>query len=141
MSPVGQCLWCAVSAPEPRPLGQDQLQLGRGPARDQGPDQRQGVLVKICLETKSRVRQDTMTRSWTHCGHQGVEDADSEGCAASEGLSEVQLSVRVIVIILVQELDIAVIDQLSDHRHIGAIHGALPLEHDGAAERRLACTL
>ena len=74
-------------------------------------------------------------------GHQGVEDADSEGCAASEGLSEVQLSVRVIVIILVQELDIAVIDQLSDHRHIGAIHGALPLEHYGAAERRLACTL
>ena len=82
-----------------------------------------------------------MTQLLTDCGHQGVEDADSKGCAAGEGLSEVQLSVRVIVIILVQELDITVIDQLSDHRHIGAIHGALPLEHDGAAQRRLACTL
>ena len=57
-----------------------------------------------------------------YCGHQGVEDADNEGRAASEGLGEIQLSVRVIVIILIQELDIAVIDQLSDHRDIGAIH-------------------
>ena len=68
-------------------------------------------------------------------GHQGIEDADSEGCAASEGLSEVQLSVRVIVIILVQELDIGVIDQLSDHRHIGAVCRALPLIHDGGVKR------
>ena len=52
MSPVGQCLGRAVSAPEPRPLGQDELQLGRGPARDQGPDQGQGVLVKIRLKIK-----------------------------------------------------------------------------------------
>ena len=71
----------------------------------------------------------------TYCGHQGVEDADSEGCAAGEGLGEIELSVRVIVIILIQELDIAVIDQLSDHRDIGAIHGALPLEHNGGAQR------
>ena len=76
-----------------------------------------------------------------HCGHQGVEDADSEGCAASEGLGEVQLGVRIIVIILVQKLDIAVIDQLGDHWDIGAIHRALPLQHDGAAERRFARTL
>ena len=66
-------------------------------------------------------------RQWTpgevtYCGHQGIEDADSEGCAAGEGLGEIELSVRVIVIILIQELDIAVIDQLSDHRDIGAIH-------------------
>ena len=74
-------------------------------------------------------------------GHQGVENADSEGCAASKGLSEVQLSVRVIVIILVQKLDIAVIDQLGDHWDIGAIHRALPLQHNGAAERRFARTL
>ena len=44
----------------------------------------------------------------TYRGHQGVEDTDSEGCATSEGLGEIELSVRVIVIILVQELDIAV---------------------------------
>ncbi len=48
--PQGDGLPRAVSAPEPRPLGQDQLQLGRGPARDQGPDQGQGVLVKIRLK-------------------------------------------------------------------------------------------
>ena len=76
----------------------------------------------------------------THCGHQGVEDADSEGCATSEWLGEIELSVRVIIIILIQELDIAVIDQLSDHRDIGAIHRALPLEHNGGAQRGLACT-
>ena len=90
---------------------------------------RKGTVI-FCLKVKSFYR-----------GHEGVEDADSEGCAASEGLSEVQLSVGVIVIILVQELDIAVIDKFSDHRDIGAIHRALPLQHDGAAERRFARTL
>ena len=39
--------------PEARPLGQDQLQLRRGPASDQRPDQGQGVLVKICLKINS----------------------------------------------------------------------------------------
>ena len=55
--PVLQSLPGAVPAPEPRPLGQYQLQLGRGAASDQGPDQGQGVLVKICLKTKSTVNQ------------------------------------------------------------------------------------
>ena len=71
-----------------------------------------------------------MTQLLTHCGHQRVEDADSEGCAACEGLSEVQLSVRVIVIILVQELDIAVIAEHRDHGHCGAVDGA---NHPGLA--------
>ena len=71
----------------------------------------------------------------TYRGHQGVEDADSEGCATGEGLGEIQLSVRVIVIILIQELDIAVIDQLSDHRDICSEYRALPLEHNGGAQR------
>ena len=66
----------------------------------------------------------------THCGHQGVEDADSEGCAASEGLGEVQLSVRIIVIILVQELDVAVIAEHCDHRDGRAVDGA---NHPGPA--------
>ena len=70
----------------------------------------------------------------TYCGHQGVEDADSEGRAASEGLGEIQLSVRVIVIILIQELDIAVIDQLSDHRDICSEYRAFPLEHNRGAQ-------
>ena len=70
----------------------------------------------------------------THCGHQGVEDADSEGCATSEWLGEIELSVRVIIIILIQELDIAVIDQLSDHRDICSKYRSLPLEHNGGAQ-------
>ena len=71
----------------------------------------------------------------THRGHQGVEDADSEGCATSEGLGEIQLSVRVIVIILIQELDIAVIDQLCDHGHAGAKDHPSPLQHNCVAQR------
>ena len=67
-------------------------------------------------------------------GHEGVEDADSEGCAASEGLGEIQFSVGVVIIILIQELDIAVIDQLSDHRDIGPEYRALPLKHDGGTQ-------
>ena len=59
----------------------------------------------------------------SHRGHQGVEDTDSEGCAASEWLGEVELSVRVIVIILVQELDVAVITKHGDHGHSRAVQG------------------
>ena len=50
--PVSKSLRSAVSAPEPRPLGQYQLQLRRGPASDQGPDQGQGVLVEVCLQNQ-----------------------------------------------------------------------------------------
>ena len=96
-------------------------------------------LKYVCKQKSEKESHAIM--SGAHCGHQGIEDADSKGCATSEGLSEVQLSVGVIVIILVQELDIAVIDKFSDHRDIGAIHRALPLQHDGAAERRFARTL
>lgn len=42
----------------------------------------------------------------THRAHQGVEHADSEGGATGKGLSEVQLCVWVVIIILVQELNI-----------------------------------
>ena len=42
----------AVSPPEPRPLGQDQLQLGRCSARDEGADQSQCVLVEVSLGGK-----------------------------------------------------------------------------------------
>lgn len=42
----------------------------------------------------------------THSTHQGVEDTDSKGSAAGERLSEVQLCVWVIIIILVQELNV-----------------------------------
>ena len=81
------------------------------------------------------MRQRTPGCELTHCGHQGVEDADSEGCATSKWLGEIELSVRVIIIILIQELDIAVIDQLSDHRDIGSEYRSLPLKHNGGAQR------
>ena len=38
-----------LTSPEPRPLGQDALELLRGAARDQRPDQRQGVRVEVGL--------------------------------------------------------------------------------------------
>ena len=42
----------AVSSPEPGPLGQDELQLRGGPARDEGPDESQRVLVEVSLGGK-----------------------------------------------------------------------------------------
>lgn len=41
--------------------------------------------------------------------HQGIQHTDCESRPTGEGLSEVQLCVRVIVIILVQELNIGVV--------------------------------
>ena len=75
-------------------------------------------------EIKSGVRQRTPACELTHGGHQGVENADSEGCATSEGLGEIELSVRVIIIILIQKLDIAVITKHRDHGHSRTIDGA-----------------
>ena len=48
--PVLEGLLGAVAAPQPRPLGQYELQLGSGSSSDQGPDQGQGILVEICLK-------------------------------------------------------------------------------------------
>lgn len=44
-----------------------------------------------------------------HRTHQGVKYTDSKGSAAGKGLSEVQLRVWVIIVVLVQELNIRVI--------------------------------
>lgn len=46
----------------------------------------------------------------SHRAHEGVQHADCEGRPAREGLCEVQLSVWVVIVILVQELNIGVID-------------------------------
>ena len=51
--PVLQSLPGAVAAPEPRPLGQDELQLGRGAAGDQRPDQGQGILIEVGLKQQT----------------------------------------------------------------------------------------
>ena len=50
--PVGQGLRGAVPAPEPRPLGQDELQLRGGSARDEGADESERVLVEVSLGGK-----------------------------------------------------------------------------------------
>ena len=50
--PVLQGLLGAVSSPQPGPLGQDQLQLRRGSARDEGADESERVLVEISLGGK-----------------------------------------------------------------------------------------
>ena len=48
-------------------------------------------------------------------GHERVKNADSEGSATGKWLGEVELRVRVVVVVLVQELHVAVVHQLRDH--------------------------
>ena len=48
----------------------------------------------------------------SHRGHERIEDADGEGCAAGEGLREVQFRVGIVVVVLVQELNVAVVYKL-----------------------------
>lgn len=65
--------------------------------------------------------------------HEGVQDRHSKGCTAGEWLRQVELGVWVIVVILVEELYVAVIDELCDHGDIGTVHGATSLQHYGGA--------
>lgn len=63
----------------------------------------------VILRSDSEVwktRGGRAARLRAHRAHQGVEHTDSEGGAAGEGLSEVQLCVWVVIIILVQELNV-----------------------------------
>lgn len=48
----------------------------------------------------------------THSGHERVKHADSKGSPARERLRQIQLGVRVVVVILIQELHVAVIHEL-----------------------------
>ena len=61
---------------------------------------------------------------YSYSGHERVKDTDSKSRSTSKRLSEIQFSVRIIVIVLVQELNIAVVHKFGDHWHIGSIHGA-----------------
>jgi len=60
----------------------------------------------------------------THRGHERVQNADGERRTARERLCEVQLRVGVVVVVLVEELHVAVVDQFGDHRHVRAVHRA-----------------
>ena len=68
------------------------------------PDQSQSILIEVCG------------------GHERVKNTDSKGSATCKWLSEIEFSVRIIIIILIKELNITIIDQLCDHWNIGSIH-------------------
>ena len=77
----------------------------------------------------------------SHRGHQGVEDTDSKGSSTGEGLSEIQFSIRIIIVVIrVDELDIAVVDELSDHGDAGPEASSPALKDNGLAERAGAVT-
>lgn len=46
----------------------------------------------------------------TYCTHEGVQHADGKRGPTRKGLGEVQLCVRVVVIVLVEELNVGVVD-------------------------------
>ena len=77
----------------------------------------------------------------SHRCHQGVEDTDSEGCSASEGLSKIELGVGIIIVVVrVNELDIAVVDELGDHGDAGPEASSSALKNNRLAERACAVT-
>lgn len=65
--------------------------------------------------------------------HERVQDADGESRTARERLGKVQLGVRIVVVVLVQKLHVAVIDQFGDHRYVRAVHRTPSLQHYGPA--------
>ena len=113
-------------------LCQDLLQLLGSSASDEGSDQGQRVRVEVGL------RQETdydPQPGPSYRGHEGVQDTHSEGSSTGEGLGEVKLSVRVVIIIVrIDELDVAVVDQLGDHGDAGPEAGSPALEDDRLAE-------
>lgn len=46
---------------------------------------------------------------YTYRTHERVEDADRESCSTGERLRHVELGARVVIVILVEELDVGVI--------------------------------
>ena len=76
----------------------------------------------------------------TYRGHERVKNTDSKGSATCKWLSEIEFSVRIIIIILIKKLNIAVIDQLCDHWNIGSIHWTFPVQHNGRSQARLIGT-
>ena len=66
--------------------------------------------------------------------HDCIQDADGKGSATGERLGEVELGVRVVVVVLVQELHVAVVHQLCDHWHVRPINRAFSVEDYGRAQ-------
>ena len=71
-----------------------------------------------------------------YCGHQRVQDTNSKGGATSKWLGQIQFCVRIIIIIIrIYELNIAVIDKLSDYGDAGSKTCSSPLKNNGFTQR------
>ena len=137
--PVVQSSGRGVSTSQTRSLRQDLLQLLSRSSSDQGAYQGQGVGVEICLRRVVSSNKELAAPGNSYRGHERVEYRDSEGSATGEWLGEIQLSVRIVIVVIrINELDIAVIDQLRDHGDAGSEACSPPLQYNGLAER--ACT-
>ena len=52
----------------------------------------------------------------TYSWHKGVKYRNGKGSTASERLREIQFSIGIIVVILVQELNVAIVDQFWNYK-------------------------
>jgi len=65
----------------------------------------------------------------TYRWHERVQDADSEGRTARKRLGEIQLRVGVIIVVLVEKLHVAIVNQFGNHGNVGAVHRPSSLQH------------
>ena len=81
------------------------------------------------------------TLKYSHRWHEGVQDTDREGRAAGERLCQVQLRVRIVVVVLIKELNVAVVDKLCEkNSHVTRLNkAALPQEEFSANLRSVWC--
>ena len=78
----------------------------------------------------------SVTGYWqkSHRRHQGVKYTDSKGSSARKGLSEIEFSIGIIVVVVrVNKLDVAVVDELRDHGDAGPEASSPALEDNGLA--------
>ena len=85
----------------------------------------------------------SVTGYWqkSHRRHQGVKYTDSKGSSARKGLSEIEFSIGIIVVVVrVNKLDVAVVDELRDHRDAGPEASSPPLQDNRLSEGAGAVT-
>ncbi|KAG8135172.1 hypothetical protein E2320_008209, partial [Naja naja] len=100
--PPGTCpYWSAsggaVAAPECILFGDQGLQFWRGPSRHQSPYQGENIVIEV--------RSSQQRKTDAYRTHEGIQDTNRKGRSAGERLGEIEFCVRVIVIILIQELN------------------------------------
>ena len=85
----------------------------------------------------------SVTGYWqkSHRRHQGVKYTDSKGSSARKGLSEIEFSIGIIVVVVrVNKLDVAVVDELSNHGDAGPEASSPPLKDNRLSEGAGAVT-